>query len=203
MTRNEFLNNYWRFYLLLEDRFLKALSYVELCETNYDTYSMEFVSQLREIGSEIDIVMKELCGFAQNDRKRIDNYASVMLGGSYQNIVNQVVFGKGIELKPFEQWNLSAPAASLVWWEAYNNTKHGRVLNFVEANLKNTFNALGALFILNNYLLKKITDGTNDIDIVDEESKLFVMKNWSTKFLNGNNTVMQIVKTIDLPDIGL
>ena len=193
MTRNEFLNNYWRFYLLLEDRFLKSLSYVELCEINYDTYSIEFVSQLREIGSEIDIIMKELCNFAQSDRKNIKDYASIMLSGSYQNIVNQIISGKGIEVKPFERWSLSMPAASLLWWDAYNDIKHGRVLNFSKATLINTFNALGALFILNNYLLKKITDDTNEKDIFDKESKLFIMKNWTTRYLSLENISMEIL----------
>lgn len=199
MTRNEFLNNYWRFYLLLEDKFLKSLSYVELCSQNYGTYSIEFVSQLREIGSEIDIIMKEICGFAQEDDVDIRNYKEEVIE-LYPDIVNQVVIGRGIEIKPFKNWGSNK---ALPWWKAYNKVKHGRAGNFSKATLINTFNALGALFILNNYLLKKITDGTNEIDIPDEEPKLFVMKNWSTKFLNGNNTIMQIVKTIDLPDIGL
>lgn len=155
MTRQEFLNNYWRFYLLMEDKFVKSLSYVELCEDNYDTYSIEFVSQLREIGSEVDVIMKEICGFNQSDKKNISDYANIILV-TYADIVNQVISGKKIDFKPFENWSISNPASSLLWWDAYNGVKHGRVEKFSLANLRNVFNALGALFILNNYLLKKL-----------------------------------------------
>lgn len=192
MTRKEFLDNYWRLYILLEKRFVKSLSYVELCQDNMDTYSIEFISQLREIGSEIDIIMKELCGFNQDERKGIDNYASIILM-SYPDIVNQVVTAKDIGINPFENWSISSPAQSLPWWEAYNHTKHGRVLNFKEGSLQNVFYALGALFVLNNYLLKKIADENNDIDVVNETSSIFVMKNWQTRFENLSETYYEIM----------
>lgn len=192
MTRKEFLNNYWRLYILLEKRFVESLSYVELCNDNMDTYSIEFISQLREIGSEIDIIMKTLCGFNHNEHKCITHYAPVILS-SYPDIVNQQIDGKDIIIKPFENWSVSSPSQSLVWWEAYNHTKHGRVLNFKEGNLKNVFYALGALFILNNYLLKKVADDNNDIDVVNESSSLFVMKNWQTRFETLEETYYEIM----------
>ena len=60
MTRQEFMERHWRFYSMLEDKFTNTLQYVELDERNFQTFSMEFVSQIREIGSEIDVVLKEL-----------------------------------------------------------------------------------------------------------------------------------------------
>ena len=192
MTRQEFLNNFWRFYLLTEDKFVKSLSYVELCEENYGTYSIEFVSQLREIGSEIDIIMKEICEFGQTERKTITDYAPRIFE-LYPNIKNQVVNGKALKIKPFENWCSSRPAKSLVWWDAYNSVKHGRIENFSFAKMGNVFNALGALFILNNYLLKKIAEDTDCIDIVDKESSIFTMENWKMRYSLNNSTVLEFV----------
>lgn len=183
MTRQEFLNNYWRFYILLEQRFINAISYVELCEDNYETYSIEFVSQLREIGSEIDVIMKEICGFNQDERKCMNDYSEVIFQ-SYSGILTQEITGNKIVFKPFEGWCLSNPSASLTWWDAYNNVKHGRVLNFALANLENVFKALGALFVLENYLLKKVVNGTNEADVSDKNSVLFVMNDWETNFIS-------------------
>lgn len=59
---------------MLEEKFTNALRYVELDEKNFETFSMEFVSQIREIGSEIDIVLKELLDFSQDERKNISDY---------------------------------------------------------------------------------------------------------------------------------
>jgi hypothetical protein len=148
------------------------------------------VSQIREIGSEIDVIMKELCGFNQFDRKTIKDYATHILE-RYPDIVNQKILGNGIELVPFANWSLENAATSLEWWDAYNTIKHGRVANFSIANLKNTFKSLGALYVLNQYLLKKIADDTNDIDIPDKESTIFKMINWETRFVNDNDCVIE------------
>lgn len=188
MKKADFLNNYWRFYLLMEDKFVKALPYVELCEDNYGTYSIEFVSQLREIGSEIDVIMKELCGFSQTERKTMSDYAPKMIE-EFPNIKNQTICGRTIEIKPFENWDLSKAASSLEWWDAYNWVKHGRTENFPLAKMENIFNALGALFILNNYLLKKVVDQTGEFDDLKENSSLFRMKDWQTKAINTNECI--------------
>ena len=40
MNRDEFIKNYWRFYILLENKFIKTLNYVELTRKNFKTYSI-------------------------------------------------------------------------------------------------------------------------------------------------------------------
>ena len=67
--RSIFLKNYWRYYLLLERRFQDCEQYVEISEENYKTYSMEFVNLILSIGSEVDVVLKEMCGFKQEEKR--------------------------------------------------------------------------------------------------------------------------------------
>lgn len=154
MTRDELEREYWRLYCLLEKRFGEITRYVELAEDNYSTYSLELVSLLREIGSEIDVIMKVLCGIDDNSRADMNTYSKKILE-KYLDICERKVSGRGIKITPFMGWNKEEPAISLEWWNAYNAIKHGRVTNFKKANLKNVFYALGALCILNNYLLIK------------------------------------------------
>ena len=45
------MNKYWRYYLLLEKKFIDTLNYVELDEKNFSTYSVEYAHQLLAIGS--------------------------------------------------------------------------------------------------------------------------------------------------------
>ena len=78
MGKDEFENIYWRYYLVLEEHFRRIEKYVEFTEDNYDTYSMEFISCLMEIGAEIDGVMKNICGFPANARKTITDYAPII-----------------------------------------------------------------------------------------------------------------------------
>lgn len=171
------VNNYWRFYLLLENKFIETLRYVEFADDNYNTYSLEFVSLLREIGSEIDIIMKEICMPKKADN--INGYAKIILEENEQ-IMQQEVQGKGVSIKPFESWRVDNEIKPLKWWQAYNKIKHGRVANFTTANLKNVFYALGALFILNNYLLKKTTQAPFGISYYDKESDFFILKEEET-----------------------
>ena len=61
MTNQDFLQTYWRQYLLLEDDFIKAISYVELSPDNYSTYSSRYLKLLLAIGSEIDVTLQVYC----------------------------------------------------------------------------------------------------------------------------------------------
>lgn len=60
MNRKEFLINYWQYYKVLEDDFINVTKYIKLSEDNYSTYSDEFVKQLQAIGSEFDVICKEI-----------------------------------------------------------------------------------------------------------------------------------------------
>lgn len=49
---------------------------------------------------------------------------------------------------PFKNWNKNAPTASLVWYDAYNKTKHDRDNHFSKATLINCINAVVANLVL-------------------------------------------------------
>lgn len=51
-------------------------------------------------------------------------------------------------IRPFENWNATAPTTSLLWYDAYNKTKHDRDRHFGEATLINCINAVVANLIL-------------------------------------------------------
>jgi hypothetical protein len=51
-------------------------------------------------------------------------------------------------IKPFENWNTTNPTTSLVWYDAYNKTKHNRASHFTSATLSNALSAVIANIIL-------------------------------------------------------
>lgn len=192
MTYDELSNNYWKYYKMLEEKFVESLKYVELDSENYDTYSIDFANQLNSIGSELDVFFKVVSKFKLDDRKTIADYYDE-INKFYPNIKNQEIVicdKRNIKIKPFELWNGECTAQSLEWWVAYNNIKHGRVINMRDANLKNVLNILGALFILEMYLFKDIHDNLSGeskcLDVPEEGSKLFVLLNWKTRWYSGN-----------------
>lgn len=181
MTVNNFLDKFWKYYLILEERFENSIRYVELQRDNYSTYSIDFVNQIQMIGSEIDVIMKAMSGFCATDRKNIADYASVILV-KYPDIVNWEIKVRDIVYIPFGGWNASNAASSLPWWEAYNDVKHGRDGNFKKASLENTLNALMALYLLEMLYFKKIAEDENKPDVIVDGSKIFSIIGWQSKY---------------------
>ena len=66
MTKEEFLSRVWGYYIMLENNFMDTFVYVEPVTKNNDTFSKEYGKLLLSIGSEIDVVCKELCKIIEN-----------------------------------------------------------------------------------------------------------------------------------------
>ncbi len=52
------------------------------------------------------------------------------------------------DITPFGAWDATQPTQSLVWYNAYNKTKHDRSMNFSYATLENCLNAVAANLVL-------------------------------------------------------
>ena len=74
MDREKFLRDYWAYYLMLEEKFIHTLNYVELAKENFGTYSNEYAALMQMIGAELDSFFKEYCGFASGEFKKINDY---------------------------------------------------------------------------------------------------------------------------------
>lgn len=192
MTRKEFMTNCWRFYLMLEKRFLDTTQYVELNHENFRTFSLEYVNLLQSIGSELDVFMKVICGFKQSEIRDINDYYRKIVP-KYKKIKAQKVIVNALNkpINPFNNWSSKCPAESLKWWHAYNLVKHGRIENFKLAKLENVLNALAALYLLEMYYLKDIVK-EDEMDIPDRESELFALDNWETRFISKKGLMLKV-----------
>lgn len=146
---------YWRYFLSLEEDFIKSTRYVELCEDNYNTYSIEYTRLLVSICAEIEIILKLLCNEEGGDASRfnINELREFLYTKQYSKLHenNISILSHDIEdIKPWGEW--SKPANNLEWWQVYNGIKHSTDVKFKYANLKNVFFALSALFIIELYL---------------------------------------------------
>ena len=70
ITYRELVDNYFRYFKILEDKFVDTLRFVELSSENFKTYSIEFDNLIISIGSELDVFFKVACNFNLNDRKK-------------------------------------------------------------------------------------------------------------------------------------
>lgn len=197
MNRKDFIFQYWRHYLALEDDFIKTIRFVELDEDNFSTFSVEYNKQFQSICSEIDVICKAICSLkgAPNASNIVD-YAEIIVR-QYSDITSRVVIvSQHIDLKlsPFSEWKIEPDYISPQWWSEYNGVKHNRTANFKNANLDNVINSLAGLYLLEMYFLKDIThDNKDEIDIPDVPSRLFTIENWRTRYLDSTNTIIQMI----------
>lgn len=159
MTCDEFVNIYWKNYILIEKEFSKSLEYVDFSVDNYEVYSKAYVKLLLKLGSEIDVVFKGFCEFHNPNKKfeKMPDYKS-HLNSNMPNIMNQdiIVISNNSVITP---WKYTYNNGKLiVWWRAYNEVKHNRHKevtiksikkhSYKFANLENCLNALGFLYQL-------------------------------------------------------
>jgi hypothetical protein len=139
---------HWNYFIALE-RDMEVLSrYVELCEDNFDVYSIELAHLLFASASEVDVVAKLLCHqiAPTAPRGNINDYRATLLAEMPDLPESKVVVARyGLTLRPWDNWR---GAENPIWWKSYNNVKHERGDHFSEATLKNSLNAMGALLIL-------------------------------------------------------
>ncbi|WP_418497615.1 hypothetical protein [Flagellimonas sp.] len=145
---------HWNYYLAIERDFENLSRYIEFSEENNNTFSIELARIIMSASQEVDVIMKGICGLlGRQNTENINQYRAV-IKEKLSALINEMVFISrfGMSSKPWLNWNNES--GNPLWWSANNKIKHARASNFKKANLKNAFNALGALLIVNLYYYK-------------------------------------------------
>ncbi|MCG8519043.1 MAG: hypothetical protein MI794_13725 [Pseudomonadales bacterium] len=156
--RNE-VNHGWNYFVAIEENLSKLSRYVELSTENYKVFSIEMVSLLLAASSEVDVVLKNICGIIDSDKeaKNIVGYREIVLSkfpDCYNEIISIPRFG--LMFKPWSEWQNLEP---LPWWQSYNKVKHHRSESYTLANLENVLNAMAGLFSANLMFSKLVGVG--------------------------------------------
>lgn len=177
-----FIKSYWNYYLELEEQFISTKKFVEFDDSNFYTYSVEYLKLLQAVCSEIDVVAKILAEECDASFRKLKNINIQKWGyyikKEYSNIENlNVIFNIDYKITPWHNWSyikykdgrgttrfkLDKEKKTPEWWTAYNKVKHERTshykhgkLNYTRANQKNLINAFAALYILENLLMDRL-----------------------------------------------
>ena len=203
MNREEFINIYWNYYLMLEKDFINITKYVKIKKRNYSTCSDEIIKLIEVIGSECDLILKKICGINLNSRSgKITEYSKIL--NTYPEIVNEKIEVKhtDIILEPFKGWNKRKPW-QLFWWKTYNKIKHNREENYDKGKFFMLLNSLAALYFLEMYFCRKIGRENYEIDVPNIKSKLFNIINWEVNPKTKSILVEESFNTNNLFDIEL
>ncbi len=203
-TRDEFLQRYWNYYLLLEKDFLETEQYLAIDELNFSAFSNEYIKQYQTICSEIDVIAKSFCKelYSRFNGSTINAYCRCIVDNNadYPNRIIKV-HNKDFNLSPWKDWTYSVELQSngnqkIVannpdWWQKYNRIKHTRTTINNEtglpyyklANQKNVLNALAALFQLEMYYYRLLRQNhfSQEPDMPYPLSLIFEIENWGNR----------------------
>jgi hypothetical protein len=150
-------NIHWNYFLAIESDFEKISRYIEFTEANNKTFSIELARIIMGSAQEIDGIMKKLCPLivVGSNPQKINEYRDIIKDDLPNFIIEEVQIPRfGMTSKPWINWNDNQQDNSPLWWKANNKIKHDRTQNFEKANLKNAYNAVGALLITTLYYYK-------------------------------------------------
>lgn len=189
MDETEFANNFWYFYLDLEQDFLEIEKTIPYDNINKNTFSYKYMGLLMSICSEIDFVFKKFIEFKDEEfpKNNLGDYFK-FVNENFPELKNSEIRGynhRFIDLKctPFKYWDSNN---SPRWWQVYNKIKHDRVKIkeenhewYLYANQKNVLKALGGLFILNMYFYRECFNNLEEnCKVPLPQSKIFNLENW-------------------------
>ena len=86
MTKEEFLNNYWNYYLLLEKKVINLQNYITFSANNGSCYSIEIMNLIINICCEIDVIFKIILGYELDKFKTISDYKKIYNKEGYEEI---------------------------------------------------------------------------------------------------------------------
>lgn len=216
--RNDFLQRYWSYYLMLEKNFVETEQYLAIDELNFNAFSNEYIKQYQTICSEIDVIAKSYCKELDSNfkGKTINNYCKCIIDNNSDFSSRRVKLNNSeIEVIPWENWIYSAltqtngntkiVSTNPNWWTKYNKIKHNRTTiddqtgypYYKLANQKNVLYSLAALFQLEMYYYRLLWQKyfSSQPDMPSPPSNFSTIENWGNKWVTeGLNMAFKLVE---------
>ncbi len=180
-----FINCYWQYYLKLENDLLITENYLTIHNENKKAFSIAYLQLYLSIGSEIDVLAKEISKEIDSSFKgeEIQEYCKTITG-YIPNITKEkisIIYRDFDTIVPWTPWDFEEGVNKKgkkyikskdtpKWWKSYNKIKHNRT-SYVSnrdnsekkyyqlADQENIISALAGLYVLEMYyyteLLKK------------------------------------------------
>lgn len=133
MDINEFIKSYWNYYLELEKRMEETRRYVEYDESNFETYSSNYLMLFQTVCSEIDVVGKEIASyfnhsFDEEDEKKPINRWWFEIQDNLTNVNREVIYAGSFSLRPWDKYRVVKVISQ--------RKSNGRIIDVTKYNLQ-------------------------------------------------------------------
>lgn len=201
LNSDKFLNQYWKYYLTLEQNFIELEKIIPIDSINKDTFSFKYLELLFSVCSEIDVVFKQILllnNFSGNPKDwDMSDYMDFIKLNCNRFTEEIVIYKDKKECSPFSEW---ADDKNLTWWTKYNLGKHHRtdikegLENYKRVNQETVLLSMCGLYQLELYFYAYITKENpveNDLRVPVPPSKILELKNWPyNKIFISDNTFL-------------
>lgn len=138
---------------ILIEKLDEILLYIEPTQAGLQSYGHKSRELLILACTEVEnlwVQYMRIAGVEPNGRSfNTNDYVRLLVP---LNLADYVVRFKLINnsdlVSPFSGWNPKSPTKSLIWYDAYNKTKHDREMHFAEATLTNCLHAISAVIVM-------------------------------------------------------
>lgn len=175
--------HYIRAYLLLQKDLINLFSYVEPCDKNMTTISFRIhellIRACIEVEANFTAILKENI-YSKTDNFNMQDYILINQTHHLSSYRASLPVWQGISniRCPFKNWENQEP---LLWYQAYNKSKHDRHQNFDKATFENLIDAMCGLTIL-------LSAQFNNEDYSPNEKVLSIGSGYSYKGNDGFET---------------
>lgn len=174
----EILYEHFNFYLENEQQFKSTERFAYVSKKCSKTYSFAYANLLMNICSDFESLIRAYFNKENSDPIDIDKIIDLIqsdkdLSAIFSESCHYQKTDYGT-LTPFQiKTNQKYHTQSFEWWRAYNQIKHNKVSSMAYGNQVNVLNALGALYILNRYVLFITAKQGGETDIFPNDQYLF------------------------------
>jgi hypothetical protein len=139
-----------RSYKILESDLKKVFEYIEPSDDNLSTYSHRTYELLLRAATEFESnckIILEANGYTMSTHLNITHYCKIDKAAklSEYEVCLDIWRPQRKIIRPFQQWQ---SGHSLSWYQAYNDVKHNRQINFNQANVDNLVQAVAGVYAL-------------------------------------------------------
>jgi hypothetical protein len=184
---------------ILVQKLQEILLYVEPTKEGLSSYSHKTRELLLLASTEVENCLRQYISDCNADRAKTKDYVNILDKidlKKYKITFNG--YSEVFSCKPFELWNKEQPTQSIVWYDAYNKTKHNKDKYFNLATLENVLYAVAACVVMfcirysphavysENDFYSNLIRNFIDVSILDiKETDIYIPKITATKGYSG------------------
>lgn len=166
---------HWNYFLAIEQDFLVVTRYVEPCEENNSTFSIELARIIMAATQEADVLLKRFCESIDSDYSGGGIHAyHESISSHVPSLFTEIVAVERFSMnsQPYSSWTHDTPP---LWWTANNKIKHHRDFEFSKATLKNAFNSVAGLLVITVHFYKDMISKKNNTEVSFVEATNFLI----------------------------